>query len=224
MTENRAVFHDLYDPRAKRVAVMGGTFDPIHYGHLVTAEAVRQEFQIDQVLFIPTGRPPHKSDRVISDPENRYLMTLLATESNDDFYVSRLEIDRVGYTYTIDTIHALQEIYGPDTEIFFITGADAFYQMFSWHNAEELLASCTFVAATRPGYNKEELMRRILTTHEDNPLRKFHFLEVPALSISSSDIRARIQSGRSIKYLVPESVENFIQKYHLYQKEEASER
>ena len=166
MTENRAVFHDLYDPKAKRVAVMGGTFDPIHYGHLVTAEAVRQEFQIDQVLFIP----------------------------------------------------------GPDTEIFFITGADAFYQMFSWHNAEELLASCTFVAATRPGYNKEELMRRILTTHEDNPLRKFHFLEVPALSISSSDIRTRIQSGRSIKYLVPESVENFIQKYHLYQKEEVAER
>ena len=206
---------DFYDPAAKRIAIMGGTFDPIHYGHLVTAEAVRQEFQIDQVLFIPTGRPPHKSAKKVSDPEKRYLMTLLATESNDNFFASRLEIDRSGYTYTIDTIHALKEIYGSDTEIFFITGADAFFQIFNWHNAEELLKSCTFVAATRPGYNKEELLSRVQAT-QNHPLHKFHFVEVPALAISSSDIRDRVQSGRSIKYLLPESVERFIQKYHLY--------
>lgn len=212
---------DYYNPQAKRVAVMGGTFDPIHYGHLVTAEAVRHEFQLDQVLFIPTGKPPHKAADTVSDSENRYLMTLLATESNDHFYASRMEIDRSGFTYTIDTIHALQQIYPVDTEIFFITGADAFYQMFSWHNAEELLKTCTFVAATRPGYQKEELIQRISATIQDHPMQRFHFLEVPALAISSSDIRARVRSGRPIKYLVPEAVENFIKKHRLYQKEES---
>lgn len=211
---------DYYNPQAKRVAVMGGTFDPIHYGHLVTAEAVRHEFQLDQVLFIPTGKPPHKAADTVSDSESRYLMTLLATESNDHFYASRMEIDRSGFTYTIDTIHALQQIYPADTEIFFITGADAFYQMFSWHNAEELLKTCTFVAATRPGYQKEELIQRISATIQDHPMQRFHFLEVPALAISSSDIRARVRSGRPIKYLVPEAVENFIKKHRLYQKEE----
>ena len=212
---------DYYNPQAKRVAVMGGTFDPIHYGHLVTAEAVRHEFQLDQVLFIPTGKPPHKASDTVSDSESRYLMTLLATESNDHFYASRMEIDRSGFTYTIDTIHALQQIYPVDTEIFFITGADAFYQMFSWHNAEELLKTCTFVAATRPGYQKEELIQRISATIQDHPMQRFHFLEVPALAISSSDIRARVRSGRPIKYLVPEAVENFIKKHRLYQKEES---
>jgi nicotinate-nucleotide adenylyltransferase len=216
MAETTAAFHDFYDPSAKRIAIMGGTFDPIHYGHLVTAEAVRQEFQIDQVLFIPTGRPPHKSTKKVSDPENRYLMTLLATQSNDHFFASRLEIDRTGYTYTIDTIHALKEIYGSDTEIFFITGADAFLQIFNWHNAEELLHSCTFVAATRPGYNKDELLKHVDHIIQNHPLQKFHFIEVPALSISSSDIRERVLEGRSIKYLLPESVESFIHKYHLY--------
>lgn len=216
-SKDLSTLDDFYDPHARRIAVMGGTFDPIHYGHLVTAEAVRHEFQIDQVLFIPTGRPPHKSSKKVSDPQERYLMTLLATQSNENFYVSKLEIDRSGFTYTIDTIHALQKIYRPDTEIFFITGADAFYQMFSWHNSEELLHSCTFVAATRPGYNKEELLRRISETVEDHPLQKFHFVEVPALAISSSDIRERVRTGRPVKYLVPESVEDFIRKYHLYQ-------
>ena len=213
---------DYYNPQAKRIAVMGGTFDPIHYGHLVTAEAVRHEFQLDQVLFIPTGKPPHKAADTVSNPESRYLMTLLATESNDHFYASRMEIDRSGFTYTIDTIHALQQIYPTDTEIFFITGADAFYQMFSWHHAEDLLKTCTFVAATRPGYQKEELIQRIHATIQNHPMQKFHFLEVPALAISSSDIRARVRSGYPIKYLVPEAVENFIKKHRLYQKEEHS--
>ncbi len=211
---------DVFNPQARRIAVMGGTFDPIHYGHLVTAEAVRHEFAIDQVLFIPTGQPPHKALGAVSDAESRYLMTLLATESNEHFYASRMEIDRGGFTYTIDTIRALQKIYSPGTEIFFITGADAFYQMFGWHNAEELLGACTFVAATRPGYQKEELIRRIGVTNQDHPRRRFHFLEVPALAISSSDIRERVRNGRPIKYLVPEAVENFIKKHRLYREEE----
>lgn len=197
------------------LAIMGGTFDPIHYGHLVTAEAVRHEYNIDQILFMPTGHPPHKSEKNISYSEHRYLMTVLATATNPGFDVSRLEIDRKGVTYTIDTIKELRKVYGTQTELFFITGADALNHIFTWKDAEELLRLCTFVAVTRPDYHKEKLAEKIKVIR-DYYKSKIHFLEVPALSISSTDIRFRVKNNMPIKYLLPESVEKYIYKFKLY--------
>lgn len=206
---------DVHHTKVKKIAVMGGTFDPIHYGHLVTAEAVRHQYNIDQVLFVPTGHPPHKLDRSITDAQHRYLMSILATETNPHFFVSRIEIDRQGLTYTIDTIQELKEQYGQETEIYFITGADAFLEIFTWKRAEELLEICNFIAATRPEYPKEDLIDSI-TKIEKNYRAKFSFIEVPALAISSSEIRTRVNSSEPIKYLLPEAVENYIEKYKLY--------
>ena len=198
-----------------KIAIMGGTFDPIHMGHLVTAEAVRHEFKIDEVLFVPTGNPPHKAGMGITPAEQRYLMTVLATAANAHFNVSRIEIDRKGTTYTIDTIKELRTLYGPDTQLYFITGADAVHEILTWKNSEELLQMCTFVAVTRPGYKKQQLI-----THIDELRSQYHssikFLEVPALAISSSDIRARVKNEAPIKYLVTSAVENYIYKHKLY--------
>ncbi|MGL4800556.1 MAG: nicotinate-nucleotide adenylyltransferase [Cellulosilyticaceae bacterium] len=199
----------------KRVAIMGGTFDPIHMGHLVTAEAVRHEFDIDEVIFVPTGNPPHKSSVSITSTEHRYLMTVLATAANEHFHVSRMEIDREGKTYTIDTIKELKRVYGKGTKLYFITGADAMHEILTWKNSEELLKLCTFVAVTRPGYHKKQLMAKVEALREQYD-SSIQFLEVPALSISSSDIRYRVKENRPIKYLVTSAVENYIQKHHLY--------
>ncbi len=198
-----------------KLAIMGGTFDPIHIGHLVTAEEVRHEFEIDEVLFIPTGHPPHKSSINMTTSEHRYLMTVLATAANPSFKVSKLEINREGVTYTIDTIKELKKMYGDEVKLYFITGADAIHKILTWKASGELLQICEFVAVTRPGYNKEELLHQI-----EELKRKYetniHFLEVPALAISSSDIRRRIEGQKPIKYLVPQEVENYIKKYNLY--------
>ncbi len=198
-----------------KLAIMGGTFDPIHIGHLVTAEEVRHEFDIDEVLFIPTGHPPHKSSINMTTSEHRYLMAVLATAANPSFKVSKLEINREGVTYTIDTIKELKKMYGDEVKLYFITGADAIHKILTWKDSGELLQICEFVAVTRPGYNKEELLHQI-----EELKRKYetniHFLEVPALAISSSDIRRRIEGQKTIKYLVPQEVENYIKKYNLY--------
>ncbi|NLP46708.1 MAG: nicotinate-nucleotide adenylyltransferase [Epulopiscium sp.] len=199
----------------KKLAIMGGTFNPIHYGHLVTAEAVRYQFHINKVLFMPTGHPPHKPFFDISHTEHRYLMTVLATVTNPYFDVSRIEIDREGITYTIDTIRYLKKIYGNDVELFFITGADAIHEILNWKDPEELLRLCTFVGVTRPEYHKKDLLMKIEELRQQYG-SKVHFLEVPSLAISSSDIRKRVKENRPIKYLVPESVENYILKFGLY--------
>lgn len=198
-----------------KIAIMGGTFDPIHMGHLVTAEAVRHEFNIDEVLFVPTGNPPHKASMGITSAEQRYLMTVLATAANAHFNVSRIEIDRKGTTYTIDTIKELRTLYGPETKLYFITGADAVHEILTWKNSEELLQLCTFVAVTRPGYKKQQLINHIeeLRSQYHSSIK---FLEVPALAISSSDIRARVENQEPIKYLVTSAVENYIYKHKLY--------
>ncbi len=198
-----------------RLAIMGGTFDPIHLGHLVTAEAVRDEFNIDEVLFIPTGRPPHKSNVNMTTGKHRYLMTVLATAENPYFKVSRMEIDRTGATYTVDTIQEVRKRYGKETQIYFITGADAMLQILSWKDSDKLLTLCEFVAVTRPGYNKEDLIKQVEGIREKYNT-KIHFLEVPALAISSSDIRRRLNELKPIKYLVPLEVENYIKKHDLY--------
>ena len=188
--------------------IMGGTFDPIHYGHLVTAEEVRDYFGLEEVVFVPSARPPHKIGQKVSDPEHRYLMVVLATVTNPYFQVSRVEIERPGPSYSIDTVRYFKNLWGEDTEVFFITGADAFSQISSWNNPEELLKLCTFVAASRPGY-------RLLGV-ENKYQGRVSTIEVSALAISSSEIRWRVKRGESIKYLVPEAVENYIYKNELY--------
>ncbi|NCC15553.1 MAG: nicotinate-nucleotide adenylyltransferase [Clostridia bacterium] len=206
----------------KSIAIMGGTFDPIHNGHLVTAEAVRHRFNVDKVIFIPTGRPVHKVKQQVTHNEHRYLMTVLATMRNENFEVSRIEIDRPGATYTIDTIEALKKLCRPDVRLYFITGADAIHQIMHWKEPERLLSLCDFVAVTRPGYDRDRLFGDIREIREKFTSR-IHFMEVPALAISSSDIRDRAKRGVPIKYLLPQAVEDYIHKFCLYQDEEKDE-
>ena len=204
--------------RIKRIGVMGGTFDPIHNAHLVTAEEARKQFRLDQVLFVPSGRPPHKEGRESLDPENRYLMTVIATASNPRFKVSRMEIDRPGPSYTIDTVRELHRVYGRNTEIYFITGADAILEILTWKEPEKLLQECTLIAATRPGYDLKRLEDSLPQVEKERHATSPRVLvmEIPALAISSTDIRRRVKEGRSILYLVPEGVAEFIEKNGFY--------
>lgn len=199
-----------------RIGIMGGTFDPVHYGHLVTAEGARCQFALDHVLFLPSGKPPHKSLKKVSSPEHRYMMTVLATLTNPHFEVSRIDIDREGMSYTIDTLMIMREQYGPRAELFFITGADAVFEIMNWKDADKLLKISHFIGATRPGFSLEELpveTQLWVDKHED----RFHVLKVPAMAISSTNIRERVKNGHSIRYLVPEPVEHYILRNRLYQ-------
>jgi nicotinate-nucleotide adenylyltransferase len=198
-----------------RYAIMGGTFDPIHFGHLAAAEAVREKLNCQKVIFIPSGNPPHKKGRILSDPIHRYTMTVLAAYSNPYFEISDIEINRNGYSYTLDTIKQLQNYYGKDVELLFITGADALMEIDTWHKPGELLKLCKFVAVTRPGYDKARLEQKLscLQSKYNNEL---FIVDVPGLNISSTDIRKRLTVGTSIKYLVPEAVEQYIYKHGLY--------
>jgi nicotinate-nucleotide adenylyltransferase len=190
---------------------MGGTFDPIHQGHLVTAEEARTEFGLDHVVFVPTGQPWMKAERKVTPAEHRYLMVVIATASNPYFSVSRIEIDRDGPTYTVDTLAELKLQCDPGTELFFITGADAILEIFRWKDPEEALSLAHFIAATRPGYDLARWEREAPTAHPNVSV-----LDVPALAISSTDIRRRVQEGRSIRYLVPDGVRAYIEKFGLY--------
>lgn len=205
----------LEKDKCKSIAIMGGTFDPIHYGHLATAEAVRIRYGIEKVLFIPTGSPPHKDINMVTENNLRYEMTVLATKSNENFEVSRIEMDRPGRTYTIDTLIQLNEIYGDDVKLYFIMGADVIDQIFMWKDSAKVLKLCNFIGVTRPGYKKREIHEQIESIRK-NYGSSISFMEVPALDISSSDIRLRVKSGLSIKYLLPENVEKFILKNSLY--------
>ncbi|MDN5332585.1 MAG: nicotinate-nucleotide adenylyltransferase [Tepidanaerobacteraceae bacterium] len=199
----------------KRIGIMGGTFDPIHFGHLVTAEEARINFELDKVIFVPTGNPPHKKDYEVTEPEHRYLMTALATNSNPFFEVSRIEIERKGYSYTVDTLSQMVEIYGKNTSLFFISGADAVLDILTWKNIKGVLDICTFIAATRPGYPVKKLKNKLAEIKKLYG-KDVYLLEVTAMAISSTEIRKRIKEGRSIKYLVPEGVEEYILKNGLY--------
>ena len=198
--------------RVYRVGIMGGTFDPIHFGHLVTAEAARSKFALDKVIFMPSGRPPHKRANIITPAEHRYLMTVLATITNKYFEVSRIELDREGYSYAVDTVREIHKLYGLDTEVFFITGADAILEILSWKKVEELVNECKFIAATRPGYEKTDLTKKL----PEVITSKILTINVPALAISSTDIRLRVQEQKPIKYLLPEQVEDYIYKHKIY--------
>lgn len=188
----------------KRVGVMGGTFDPIHNGHLVAASEVAHSFGLDEVVFVPTGEPWQKSN--VTPSEHRYLMTVIATASNPQFTVSRVDIDREGPTYTIDTLRDLKQE-RPDSEFFFITGADAIAQILSWRDHDELWDLAHFVAVSRPGH--------VLTT-AGLPRNNVSQLEVPALAISSTSCRERVSHGEPVWYLVPDGVVQYIAKHHLY--------
>jgi nicotinate-nucleotide adenylyltransferase len=188
---------------------MGGTFDPIHHGHLVAASEVADRFGLDEVIFVPTGQPWQKSEHEVSRAEDRYLMTVIATASNPRFSVSRVDIDRPGLTYTADTLADLQAEY-PDTELYFITGADALSQILSWHRLDELFKLAHFVGVTRPGYELED---------DHLPDGAVTLVEVPAMAISSTDCRLRVAEGRPVWYLVPDGVVQYISKRKLYRAE-----
>jgi len=197
----------------KSLGIMGGTFDPIHYGHLVTAEGVRHQFRLEKVIFVPTGKPPHK-DREITNPYDRLAMTRLAVASNPHFEVSDIEVKKTEVSYTIDTIKQMRELY-PSSRLYFITGADAILEILTWRNIEKLLSMCCFIAATRPGYNLQNLEQKLKGLPE-RFMRKIFSIVVPALAISSTDIRERVREGRPIKYLLPETVERYIKEHGLY--------
>lgn len=201
--------------RVRRIGVMGGTFDPIHYGHLVTAEGARTEFGLDEVWFVPAGQPPHKDPSTVTAAEHRYMMTVLATLSNRYFHVSRVDIDREGPSYAIDTLRALKAQCGPGCELYFITGADAILEILTWKDAALLLQEWRFIAATRPGFQLERLQSRLGDWWEQCADR-ITFLQVPALAISSTDIRRRVSENRSIRYLLPDVVAHYIHKNGLY--------
>jgi nicotinate-nucleotide adenylyltransferase len=186
---------------------MGGTFDPVHHGHLSAANEVAARFGLDEVVFVPTGAPWQKAHRQVSPAEDRYLMTVIATASNPRFSVSRTDVDRAGPTYTIDTLRDLRQVHG-DAELFFITGADALAQILGWHAADELFELAHFVGVSRPGYEPVDLAAF--------PEGAVTLLEVPALAISSSDCRDRVRRGDPVWYLVPDGVVQYIDKRTLY--------
>ena len=191
---------------AQRVGIMGGTFDPIHHGHLVAASEVASLFGLDEVVFVPTGEPWQKSERRVSPAEHRYLMAVIATASNPGFWVSRVDIDRAGPTYTVDTITDIER-QRPGAELFFITGADALGQILSWKDGDQAIRMAQFIGVNRPGYE---------LTDEHLPSDSVTLLDVPAMAISSSDCRDRIRAGKPVWYLVPDGVVQYINKHRLY--------
>ncbi|MFC1416478.1 nicotinate-nucleotide adenylyltransferase [Streptacidiphilus cavernicola] len=201
-------------PVKKRLGVMGGTFDPIHHGHLVAASEVASLFALDEVVFVPTGEPWQKDGRPVSAAEDRYLMTVIATASNPQFSVSRIDVDREGPTYTTDTLRDLRAAHA-DADLFFITGADALEQIFSWRDAEELFDLAHFIGVTRPGHT---------LTDPGLPAGGVSLVEVPALAISSTDCRLRVARGEPVWYLVPDGVVRYIDKRRLYLEDQDDHR
>ncbi|WP_281032359.1 nicotinate-nucleotide adenylyltransferase [Nocardia higoensis] len=197
----------------RKLGVMGGTFDPVHHGHLVAASEVAHRFELDEVIFVPTGQPWQKAHKTVSPAEDRYLMTVIATASNPRFSVSRADIDRGKVTYTVDTLREMKAQY-PDAQLYFITGADALANILSWQDWAELFELAKFVGVSRPGY---ELNTDHLAEHlRDLPDDAVTMLEIPALAISSSECRRRAAHMRPVWYLVPDGVVQYISKRHLY--------
>lgn len=197
-----------------RIGILGGTFDPIHFGHLVAAENVRHHFALQKVYFVPAGHPPHKEGREVAPAQHRHMMVVLATVANPYFFVSSLELDRNGPSFTIDTLRAFQSEH-PKAELHFVTGVDAILELPTWEEPEALLGIARFVAVARPGYpaGRFEAFRRSLTPAMRD---RVAYLEIPELAISSSDLRRRVREGRPIAYLAPEAVARYIHKQDLY--------
>ena len=198
---------------SRRLGILGGTFDPIHMGHLITAEIVRVSAALDEIIFIPAARPPHKENKGEAPAEDRLLMVQCAVEGNPAFSVSDIELRREGPSYTVDTIAALSEQLG-DAELFFITGADAMNDLYRWHDPVRLLHSCTFIVAARQGVELDE--SRLAEQFSPEQRSRIRIVPTPHLEISSTVIRARVRAGRSIRYLVPRAVELYIEERGLY--------
>lgn len=207
--------NDATSPRRRRLGVMGGTFDPIHHGHLVAASEVAHRFELDEVIFVPTGTPWQKSKRSVSPAEDRYLMTVIATASNPRFSVSRVDIERDGPTYTTDTLTDLGR-QNQNADLFFITGADALEKIFTWRGWEELFDLATFVGVSRPGF---ELSATHLTNIDSE---RIHLIEIPALAISSTECRRRAAGDAPVWYLVPDGVVQYISKRNLYRADQTT--
>jgi len=194
------------------VGIMGGTFDPIHFGHLIAAEEARRRFRLDRVIFIPNGRPPHKKDYPVSPGDARHDMVVLATASNPSFEVSRIEVDRPGPSYAVDTVDQIARQVGADTTLFFITGADAIVEITTWREPERLADICQFIAVLRPGYDARRLERALPPEF----MARTRILQIPGVDISSTELRRRAGSGESLRYLTPEPVVRYIENRHLY--------
>lgn len=193
------------------LGIMGGTFDPIHYGHLVAAECCAEQFDLEQVIFVPSGTPPHKEEVTMTSASDRYMMTLLATISNPRFVISKVEIKRAGPSYTIDTLLYFRQEY-PHHDVYFITGADAIAQIFTWKDPERLLMECFFIAVTRPGFPLNEEAQQMIETYS----HRIFPLSIPGVAISSTHLRSRAKRGLTLKYQVPPEVDAFIKKRSLY--------
>jgi len=198
-----------------RLGIMGGTFDPIHYGHLVAAETARDFYGLEKVVFVPSGNPPHKKTYPVTDSSHRLEMTRLAISSNRFFEVSAVEIHRPGYSYAVETVGEFRRRYGPETKLMFITGADAVLEILTWKDIHSLLEECSFIAVTRPKVALEPLSK-VRERLGPKGQEAIQVLQVPALAISSTDIRRRVREGRSVKYLVPDAVEEYILQHGLY--------
>lgn len=202
--------------KSKRIGIIGGTFDPIHYGHLIAAQWAKESFALDKVIFMPAGSPPHKLNNNVLAAEHRYIMALLATNDQPSFEVSSMEIKREGPSYTIDTINELHRLYNDkDTQILFITGADSILNLHTWKRYEDLLRKCFFIAVTRGGYNTLKLYKRIEELQRIYGKRIYN-IEIPSVGISSTELRKRISNNKSVKYLLPYMVEEYIKKNKLY--------
>lgn len=201
--------------RLKNIGILGGTFDPVHYGHLIIAEEVREKFNLDMVVFIPTGMPPHKAQIKVSHVRHRFNMVCDAVNTNPYFEASSIEMERSGYTYTIDTLMKLKEIYGDDSRLHFIIGADIIWDLLTWKEYKKVFLMCEFIAVLRPGFKRDSLLGEVGRLKEVYAA-KIHALDIPLIEISSTIIRQKARDGRSIKYLVPECVEAYINKNKLY--------
>ena len=203
----------------ERLAIMGGTFDPIHMGHLRMAYAVQQQLAFDKVVFLPSYIPPHKQTRSdFASWEDRLAMVQLAVQNYADFVVSSLEFDRGGISYTYDTVNFLQELW-PDAEIYLIIGEDSLTQLFTWYRVQDLLRLVHFVAAERPGYEGEEGVARLTKAYGSWAAEKIIHAEVPETAISSTEIRKRLREGKPVRGMVPMAVEQYIYERGLYRPE-----
>lgn len=201
-----------------KLGVMGGTFDPVHIGHLVTAEEARYQFGLDEVIFVPSARPPHKTGVRQSTPEHRLRMVELAVEGNPFLTVSDIEVSRDGPSYTIVTLRSIRMLRGLDATLFFITGADAILEILTWKDPEELLAESSFIAASRPGHRLDAVREALpeFNSAGEKAVDRVFEMQIPALAISSTDIRERARAGRTFRYLVPEPVWEYVREHGLY--------
>lgn len=203
--------------KIQRIGIMGGTFDPVHYGHLMIAENAREQFNLDEVLFIPTGRAPHKQEQHVTDAFHRCQMVSLAISDNEKFLLDKTELESSEVSYTYLTVKKLKEHY-INAELYFILGADSLFDFESWKEPEAILQNCSILAAYRNHEYQEKFFPRIEDLNKKYP-GKFFPLHTPNLEISSRDVRERVQSEQTIRYLVPKEVEEYVKKYHLYEKE-----